>query len=307
MDQTNQTTPSMADFEDEINRSFRSLKEGDFVNCTIIGITDTEILVDLGSYTEGLIPISELSYDPHYSYREELSIGQSLKASVIKEDDGEGNVVLSLKQALDILAWDELTKDLTAKTKYQVKIQSVVNGGVITYLKGMRAFIPASQLSLSYVEHLEDWVNKTVEVIVITADEDKKKLVLSAKEVEKEKASLDHESKLSKLQKGIVTTGIVEKIAPYGAFVSIGDDLTGLVHISQICGHHIKSPNEVLKLEQEVKVKILDIHDGKISLSIKAVAEEEAVVSEVEDVAVEYLSDETAGTSLGNLLSKFKL
>jgi Ribosomal protein S1 len=299
--------PSMEEFEQEINSSFKKVNEGDIIKGTVIGVSDTEVTIDLGYYTEGIIKLEELSNDPRFSIKADIKTGDEISALIISEDDGNGNILLSMKQAADVLAWDKLKNDLENKTKKQVKIAQAVNGGVVTYLEGIRAFIPASMLSLTYVENLEDWIGKTIDVVIATADEKDKKLVLSGKEVEKEKALEDRNSKISKLQKGLVTTGIIDKIVPYGCFVNIGDELSGLVHISQICGKHIKSPNEVLKEGEEVKVKIIDIKDGKVSLSIKAVEEKEEVIDEVEEAPAEYLSGEEASTGLGALLAGIKL
>lgn len=299
--------PSMDDFKDELEHSFLTINEGDILKGTVIGVSETEVTVDLGYYTEGIIPLAELSFDPGFSIKADIAIGDTVQAEVIKEDDGHGNILLSKKRADDVLAWDVLKDALKNRTIYTVKVAEAVNAGVVTYLEGLRAFIPASALSLSYVEDVSAYVGKTLEVIVITADPTAKKLVLSAKEVEKDKASQDKAGKIAKLQKGIVTTGTVESIMPYGAFVRIGDGLSGLVHISQICGKHIKSPNEVLKEGQEVNVKIIDIKDGKISLSIKEAGGTEEIVEDVEDAASVYTSGEEAATGLGALLAKFKL
>ncbi|MDF2472557.1 MAG: binding domain protein, partial [Anaerocolumna sp.] len=150
-------------------------------------------------------------------------------------------------------------------------------------------------------------VNKEIEAIVITVDEDNKKLVLSGKEVERDKSIADKNCKISKLQRGVVTTGVVDKIVPYGAFINIGEGLSGLVHISQICGKHIKSPSEVIKEGQEVTVKITDIKDGKVSLSMKAVEENSTVVLDASDVPSSFSSGEEASTGLGALLKNIRL
>ena len=298
--------PSMDDFKDELNSSFRSVNEGDLITGTVIGVTDTEVMVDLGYYAEGIIKLAELSNDPSFSIKADISVGESVTALVIGEDDGEGNVLLSLKQAHDVLSWEKLKEAMDNETIYSCKIKDVVNSGVVTYVEGIRAFIPASQLALSYVEDLEPYRGKTVNAVIITVDEDKKKLVLSAKQVARQRAEQEHNMKVSSLQVGLVTSGIVEKIVPYGAFVKIGDDLSGLVHISQICGRHLKSPKEVLSEGEEVTVKIIGVKDGKISLSIKAVAEKEDIVEDIEEAPIEYKEEETASTSLGALLSNFK-
>lgn len=299
--------PSMKEFENELNSSFKKLNEGDIIKATIIGVSDTEVSVDLGYYAEGIIPIHELSNDPRFSIKADIQVGDIIDAMVLQEDDGKGNILLSLKKADDILAWEKLQQAMEEEKKFIVKLAEAVNGGMITYLEGIRAFIPASQLSLNYVENLEEWIGKSIEVIIIDLIQEKQRLVLSGKEVEKEKAEKERNSKIAKLQKGIVTTGVVEKIMPYGCFINIGDELTGLVHISQICGKHIKSPNEVLKVGEETKVKILEVKDGKISLSIKAVEEKEDVVEDVEKAPIEYSSGEDATTGLGSLLSGIKI
>lgn len=305
---TNQeTVPSMKEFEEEISRSFKRIKEGDIITGNIIGISDNEVTIDIGSYTEGIIPLFELSNDPHFSIHTDIKVGDTISALVIGEDNKDGSILLSAKQANDILAWDKLKEYLENRTPLSVKIQQTVNGGVITYVNDIRAFIPASQLALSYVEDLESFVGKTVDAIVITVEKEKKKLVLSVKEIEKEHAQKKHQDKIKNLQLGLVTTGVIEKVVPYGVFVNIGDGLSGLVHISQICGRHIKSPNEVVKLNDSVTVKIIDVKDGKISLSMKAVQEQEEVVDDVNKAPIEYTSGESASTALGSLLANIKL
>lgn len=301
-----QAIPSMAEFEAELENSFKKLKEGDIVTGTVIGVSETEVTVDLGSYSEGIIKLEELSNDPRFSIKADIQIGDEVSAEVLYEDM-EGRIFLSRKNAYDILSWDALKEMQKNKTVSNVKIAEAVNSGVITYLNGIRAFIPASQLSLQYVDDLESFVGQKLDVQVIEVNQDNNKLILSAKELLKEKALEDKNSRISKLQPGLIVTGKVETIVPYGAFVNIGEDLTGLVHISQICGRRIKSPKEVIKEGDDVTVKIIDIKDGKISLSMKAVAENDEVLDDVEEASFEYHSDEEASTSLGSLLSKLKL
>jgi small subunit ribosomal protein S1 len=299
--------PSMEDFKEELNNSFRKIREGDILKGTVIGISETELILDLGYYTEGIIKLEELSNDPRFSIKADVAIGEEISATVLREDDGQGRILLSRKRADDILAWDHLKEAMEKKKVERVKIAQAVNGGVVTYIYGVRAFIPASQLSLSYVEDLDTWVGKEVDVIVINASSEDKKLVLSGKEVERDLELKDKKSKISRLQTGIVTTGTVDKIAPYGAFINIGEGLTGLVHISQICGRRIKSPSEVIKEGETVTVKILEVKDGKISLSMKAVEEKEDIIEDVEEAPSTYTSGEEATTGLAALLKNFKL
>jgi len=299
--------PSMDEFKDEIARSFKKIKESDILTGTVIGISETEVILDLRYYTEGIIKLEELSNDPSFSIKFDVTLGEEISATVLREDDGQGHILLSRKRADDILAWEHLKDAMSSKNVVRVKIAQAVNAGVVTYLYGVRAFIPASQLSLTYVEDLEAWVGKEIDVIVITASQEDMKLVLSGKEVERDRDKKDKTSKISRLQIGIVTTGTVDKIAPYGAFINIGEGLSGLLHISQICDRRIKSPSEVIKEGETVTVKILDIKEGKISLSMKAVEDKEDVIEDVETAPAAYTTGEEATTGLAALLKNFKL
>lgn len=181
-------------------------------------------------------------------------------------------------------------------------------GGVVAFLEGIRAFIPASQLSADYVEDTDAWIGKDVRVVVITVDPEKNKLVLSGKVVARQEREDERNHRIAMLVPGSVVEGTVESIMPYGAFINIGNGISGLVHISQISQKRISSVHEVLKEGQKVKAKILNTNDGKVSLSMKALEDiMEKPQEEEEAEAIEYSSNETAGTSLGDLLSRFKL
>ena len=291
---------TMADYEDQINASFRSFREGDTVTGEVASVEEEEVLLDLRSFSQGVIPSGEYSDDPNFHAMDEIRTGEMLRAVVLSPDDGKGRVLLSLREAKREEAWEQVEKALEERTVFTVKVNNSVNAGVVAYCEGLRGFIPASKLALEYVEDVEEYVGKTLSVIVITADREANKLVLSAKDVEKERAAKEQEKKLNALQKGFVTEGVIERIEPYGCFVTIGDGLSGLVHISQICNKFLHSPNEVVKLGQTVKVKVLDVEDGKIRLSMK---EAEDIAPEVEEAeSIEY-HDEEATTSLASLLA----
>ena len=274
------TQETMADYEEQINASFRKFREGDKVTGTVVSVEEDEVILDLNSFSQGVIPAGEYSDDPSFHAMDEIRTGDTLTAVVLDSDDGQGRVLLSLKEARVDEAWEKMTEAMEERRIFTVKVLTSVNAGVVAYLEGLRGFIPASQLALEYVEDVDSFVGKTLDVIVITADPEKNKLVLSAKEVAKEKAAKEHEKKLNALQKGFVTEGVIDRIESYGCFVNMGDGLTGLVHISQICNKFLKSPNEVVKLGQTVKVKVLDVEEGKIRLSMKAV---EDIAPEVEE------------------------
>ncbi len=294
---------TMQDYEEQINASFRTFKEGDRVTGTVVSVEEEEILLDLQSFSQGVIPDTEYSDDPDFHAMDEIRTGQELTAVVLDSDDGKGRVLLSLKEAKETEAWRKVVEAMEDRKVFTVKVLTSVNAGVVAFVEGLRGFIPASQLALNYVEDVNDFVGETLDVVVITADPERDKLVLSAKEVAKERVAKEQEKKLNALQKGFITEGEIERIEPYGVFVNIGDGLTGLVHISQICNKFLKSPNEVVKMGQRVKVKVLEVNEGKIRLSMKEAEDIAPEVEREEDaVAVEY-HDGEATTSLASLLS----
>lgn len=295
---------TMADMEDEINASMVTYNKGDMVHGIISGIENYIVYVDLGTYMQGIILPDQLSDDPDFNIMEDLKIGEEIDAVVVMEDDGNGNLVLSLKQAAYINAWKELSDGAENGTEYSVKVAESVKGGVTAYLKGIRGFIPSSRLSIGRMddEAKAELVGKSIDVIVAEADESKRRLILSAREIEERKAAEDAAARMSAVYEGMVTKGVVESIKPYGCFVNIGDGLSGLVHISQIAHKRLKSPSEVVKPGQEVDVKVIEIKDGKISLSIKALQD----IMEKDDTSdkpeMEYVSGEEASTSMSSLL-----
>ena len=295
---------TMNDFKDEIERSFRKVKEGDILEGTVIGISDTEVTLDIKYYTQGVIKIEDLSDDPKFSIHRDIAVGDEISATVISTDDGRGNILLSKKEANNVLAWDKLKGLLESGEYVDVKVAEAVKAGAVAFLEDIRGFIPASKLDLNYVEEdkIQDYVGKTLKVKVITADEQNNKLVLSAREYLKEQADAKRAEMISNVQVGLVTEGTVESLQNYGAFVNLGNGMTGLVHISQICNQRIAHPSSVLKVGDKVKVKVTAIKDGKLSLSMKAL--EDIAATEITEEKIEYESDGEATTSLADLLKK---
>ena len=288
---------TMDDFKDELEASFRQIREGDIITGTVIAVSEEEITLDLKYYAQGIIKVEDFSNDPDFAVLEQIHVGDEIEATVVKTDDGQGNILLSRKEANDTLAWEKLQQMMEDGTVVKVRIKESVPSGVVTFLEGIRAFIPASQLALDYVENTEEWIGKEVEAKVITVDPEKEKLVLSAKQVAKEAAIEERNHKISMIVPGTVMEGTVESLMPYGAFINLGNGLSGLVHISQICERRIKKPSEVLKEGQKVKAKVLNTNDNKISLSMKALEEEMVDTEPAEDLE-QYTSKESFGSAL---------
>lgn len=296
---------TMDDFRDELEATLKKIRVGDVVTGTVIDVTEDSVLVDLKSYADGVIRREDLSEDPDFNMMLEIHPGDEITATVMATNDGEGNMVLSKREANAVLAWDKLKQLMEDRTVVKVKISEIVNAGAIAYLEGIRGFIPASRLSDEYVEDLAEWNGKTVDVTVITADEETHRLVLSGREAAREKKQEETSRKIAKCEVGAVMKGTVETLKDYGAFVTLENGLTGLLHISQISTQRIKHPGVILKEGQEVTVKILSTENNRISLSMKVLAEEQAEAESHE--TFDYKEEGQASTGLGTLLKGLKL
>ena len=203
----------------------------------------------------------------------------------------------------DANPWNRVKEYMDNQTILPVKVEGVVNGGVIVMVEGLRGFVPASKLSLSYIEDLETYLLKDIEVRVIDVDQASNRLVLSAREILKEKEKKAREEQIANLKVGTVLEGTVETLQNYGAFVKLENGLSGLVHVSQISQKRVKLPSDVLSVGDKVTVKVIGIKDGKVSLSMKALEE---VKAEPEEKVV-IPKSENIGTNLGDLFKNLKL
>lgn len=296
---------SMDDYKDAIDNSMRKIDVGDVVKGTVIAVSEEEATVDLAHYAAGIVRRQDFSFNPKFNLLDDVRIGDEITAIVKRTDDGHGNLLLSVKDAAQKLSWDILKDAMKEKKNISVKVTEAVKAGVLAYPEGLRAFIPVSKLSLSRVEdsELPSFVGKTMEVRVVTCDPEEKKLVLSAKDILREKADQERAAKISNVKPGLVTEGTVETLTDFGAFVDIGEGLSGLVHVSRISHERVKLPSDVLKVGDKVKVRVMQVKDGKISLSMKDV-EDAQPVEKVEEEHVEYKSGGEVTTSLADLIKQ---
>ena len=203
--------------------------------------------------------------------------------------------------------WAGFEEKMKANTVITVEIAGVVKSGVVAYIDGVRGFIPASQLSTEYVEDLESWLGKMVDVMIIEAKEDEKRLILSGKKVARKE---ERKKKFESITVGSVLEGTVESLQPYGAFIDLGDKISGLVHISQISTKRIKTPEDVLAVGDKVTVKVLSNEKRKISLSMRAVLEDakkEEEAAAPKEETFHYKEKGKASTNLGDLLKDIQL
>jgi small subunit ribosomal protein S1 len=266
---------SMQDFMEALGGSIKRINSGDVVKGTVISASDDAVFVNIGYMADGVISKEELSYDPMANPKDIVKPGDEIYVYILQVNDGEGNVALSKIKAEEHKVWDEFQESFKEGKTIEVKVNDAVKGGVTANVKGVRAFIPASQLSLKYVDDLKDFIGKILTVRVVELDKDKKKVVLSRKEVEKAEAEVKKEEVWASLKKGEKRAGIVTRLAKFGAFVDLGG-MDGLIHISELSWKRVSDPAEVVSVGDKVEVYVIDFDKSKerISLGLKEVTQD---------------------------------
>ena len=242
------------------------------VSGTVVKITREEIFVDIGWKCEGVIPLNEFSIQ-QTSLEDHVSIGDTVSAVVIRVENEEGYTVLSKRKADEEGAHERLEKVAESKEEIQAKVVEVVKGGLVVDV-GLRGFVPASQIQLSYVEDLNQFLGQTLRLRLIEFDASKRKVVLSQKIILEEEKAIKRDQLLETLKEGDLVSGIVRRMADFGVFVDIGG-MDGLLHISDISYSRIKHPSDVLSIGDEVEVQVLrlDHQTGKLALGLKQLKE----------------------------------
>lgn len=264
---------SMEDFMSALEGSLKRIHSGDIVKGTVISASNDAVFVNIGYMADGVITKEELTHDLSVSPKDIVKPGDEIFVYILEVNDGEGNVALSKIKAEEYKVWDDFEESLKEGTTFEVKVNEAVKGGVTANVKGVRAFIPASQLSTKYVEDLKAFVGKTLVVKVVELDKDKKKVVLSRKEVEKAEEQVKKDEVWATLKKGEKRTGVVTRLAKFGAFVDLGG-VDGLIHVSDLSWKRVLNPEEVVSVGDKVEVYVLDFdkEKGRISLGLKEVA-----------------------------------
>ncbi|MBR2737070.1 MAG: bifunctional 4-hydroxy-3-methylbut-2-enyl diphosphate reductase/30S ribosomal protein S1 [Firmicutes bacterium] len=272
---TEEEPMDMSAFMDEIEKSMRTPQRSEIVKGKVIQVGPREIYVNLGWKKDGIIPKSEMALEPGQEIETQFKVGDIVEAKVVKNDDGEGNILLSRKRIEISEQWNEIFKAFEEKAAIEVKVQRAVKGGVIALYKEVSGFIPMSQLNDRYVEKADEFIGQTLTVKVTRVDQRRNKAVFSHKAYLNEEKSKKIAAVWDAINIGDVIEGTVMRFTDYGAFVDIGG-IDGLLHISEISWGKLRHPREVLEIGQKVSVKILSMNQekGKISLGLKQLSPE---------------------------------
>ncbi|MBR0368653.1 MAG: bifunctional 4-hydroxy-3-methylbut-2-enyl diphosphate reductase/30S ribosomal protein S1 [Clostridia bacterium] len=261
---TPEENPEIEAMSDEvIDQTLVQIRPGQVVTGKVVQITEDEVCVNIGYKADGIVKKADLSST-------DVKIDDEIEVEVVKVNDGEGNVLLSQKNIINRKAWDEIVAKQEAGEFVEGVGKEAVKGGLLADVSGIRTFIPASQLSLRYVEKIDEFVGQTMTLKIIEIDKAKKRIVASRKAVlmveEAEKKKKIWES----LEVGSIVKGTVRRLADFGAFVDIGG-VDGLVHVTDLSWGRVKHPSDVVSVGQEIDVKILNVDPERerISLSYK--------------------------------------
>lgn len=257
-------------FEEMLEESLKSLNTDEKVHGVVVGISPTEVYVDVGRKQAGFIPANELSNDPNVKPEDVVKIGDEMDLLIMKTNDQEGTIMLSKRRVDAMKGWDEIAQAQENNEILSGKVIEVVKGGVIVLYKAMRIFVPASQATASRGEDLNELMGKEVRFRIIEVNRQRRRAVGSIRSVLREERKAAQEKFWEQVEEGQSYTGKVKSLTNFGAFVDLGG-VDGMVHISELSWNRIKHPSEVLNVGDtvEVYVKGLDRENGKISLGYK--------------------------------------
>ena len=249
-----------------------ALEEGQVVTGTVVHFDRNGVLVDIGTKSEGIIPLNELTRESARRPETIVEIGGKVDVYVLSADDEEtGQVILSKRRADFEKAWDRVIEAQKNGEKLQATVTERVKGGLVVDL-GIRGFVPASHVGSGKSRNLEKYVGMILPLKVIEVDRDRKKVVLSHRLATEEERTAQRDATLATLAEGQVRAGVVRRITDYGAFVDIGG-VDGLLHISEMSWTRIKHPNDVLKVGDEIQVMVLktNLEQNRISLGLRQI------------------------------------
>ena len=248
---------------EDVEKTLVQLRPGQVVTGTVVQITDDEVCVNVGYKADGLVKKSDLSST-------DVKVGDEIEVEVVKVNDGEGNVLLSQKNIINRKAWEDIVAKQEAGEFVEGVGKEAVKGGLLADVMGVRTFIPASQLSLRYVEKIDEFVGQPMTLKIIEIDKAKKRIVASRKAVLVAEEAERKKELWNKLEVGSIVKGTVRRLADFGAFVDIGG-IDGLVHVTDLSWGRVKHPSDVVSVGQEIDVKILNVDPERerVSLSYK--------------------------------------
>ncbi len=271
-------------FEQMLNESFKTIRNGEVVEGTVIYVKPDEIVLNIGYKSDGIITRREYTNDDNVDLTTVVKEGDSLEAIVTKVNDGEGQVLLSYKRLAQVKGNEKLEKAFEDQEVLTAKVSQILNGGLGVLVDETRVFIPASLVSDTYVKDLNQYNGQEISFVITEFNPRKRRIIGDRKQLLVAEKSKKLEEVLSKLTVGDVIEGTVKNVTDFGAFIDLGG-VDGLLHISEMSWSRVENPKKVYSAGDTVKVFVKDINDTKIALSAKF-ADENPWAKAAKDFAV---------------------
>ena len=257
-------------FEEMLEESLISIHRGEIIEGTVIGVNDDEVYVNIGYKSDGIIPKSEFSNYPTVKLTDLIKTGDKIRAKVLRVNDGEGQVLLTYKRLKTEEGLKKVEELFNSKEEVTAKVSLVLEGGLVVIIDEVRVFIPASLVSDTYVKDLSEFKNQEITFVVTEFNLKKNRIIGNRRMLLEKEKNAKLEKVFAEINVGDIIEGSVKNITDYGVFVNV-NDADGLVHISELSWGRIKSPKDVVKVGEIVKVKVIavDKDKKKISLTMK--------------------------------------
>ena len=263
-------TNAEGNFEEMLEESLKNLNTDEKVHGVVVGVTPSEVMVDVGRKQAGYIPAAELSADPNVKPEDVVKVGDEMDLLIMRTNDQEGTIMLSKKRLDAAKGWEQVVAAEEDGSVLEGTVTEIIKGGLIVVTDGVRVFVPASQATASRSDPIDELLKKTVKFRIIEVNRGRRRAVGSIRSVLKDERKKLAEKFWETAEVGKEYTGVVKSLTSYGAFVDLGG-IDGMIHISELSWQRIKTPSDVVNIGDTVKVyiKALDPEKGKISLGYK--------------------------------------
>ncbi|MEF9941458.1 MAG: 30S ribosomal protein S1 [Lachnospiraceae bacterium] len=255
-------------FEQMLEESFKTIRNGEVVDGTVIGVKPDEIILNIGYKADGIISRSEYTNESNVDLTTVVSVGDAMTAKVLKVNDGEGQVLLTYKRLAAEKGNEKLREAFENKEVLKATVAQILGGGLSVVVDEARVFIPASLVSDTYEKDLNKYQGQEIEFVISEFNPRRNRVIGDRRQLlVAERAELQKEL-FAKLSVGDTIEGIVKNVTDFGAFIDLGG-VDGLLHISEMSWGRVENPKKVFQIGDEVKVLVKDIKDTKVALSLK--------------------------------------
>ena len=255
-------------FEQMLDESFKTIRNGEVVEGTVIGVKEDEIILNIGYKADGIITRNEYSNDSNLDLTTVVSVGDTMEAKVLKVNDGEGQVLLTYKRLAAEKGNKRLEEAFENKEVLTAKVTQVLDGGLSVVLDEARVFIPASLVSDSYEKDLTKYHDQEIDFVITEFNPRRRRIIGDRKQLLMAKKAEMQKELFERIHPGDVVEGTIKNVTDFGAFIDLGG-ADGLLHISEMSWGRVENPKKVFKAGEPIKVLIKDINGDKIALSLK--------------------------------------